>query len=406
MCSLRKIITIILFLASSFTFLLADDYLIERRKEQFLKEEGYLVIPAPYSMPGIGQGLAVYGGFNNYFGYSDIFAVKTNGDVDGNMLGIWDVHLIQKTLFFDFMYFDFDKVGTMSYFKRGMQSKKEDHSIIELDMMRFFNIKSTLSFFDRRFEFIARYNEDESRIARILDSDEKAISIIADQKIEKNTNISFASTIDITDDRQDPLKGFRANLDVDKTTPDSSFSPEFYILTSNLTSYIPIKEKNTLVFNYFRSDSYVLKQGEKSEALILAEVKDPSLVNSTLNYNKYGDARALGGESILRAYPSGRFKGAHTQLVGAEYRWNLTAERKPVDLYFMRDIRTGVQFAFFYEVGSVADVADEIWKETRSASGVGARFIMGSGFVYRFDFAFGNEGYEVSIFANYPWEDI
>ena len=91
---------------------------------------------------------------------------------------------------------------------------------------------------------------------------------------------------------------------------------------------------------------------------------------------------------------------------GAEFRWNLTDENKPFDLLFIRDVRTGVQLAFFYEEGSVADTSEQLWDEKRTSQGAGVRLVTSSGFVYRFDLATGQEGREVILFVDYPWGTI
>ena len=122
--------------------------------------------------------------------------------------------------------------------------------------------------------------------------------------------------------------------------------------------------------------------------------------------NEYGTAGSLGGASRLRSYAGGRFSGAQVEFRAAEFRWNLTDENKPFDLYFIRDVRTGIQLAFFYEEGSVANKADQLWKEKRTSQGAGVRLVTSSGFVYRFDMASGQEGREVILFVDYPWGTI
>ena len=38
---------------------------IERRREQFVTDFGYVAIPIPFSVPGVGTGLGVAGNINN-----------------------------------------------------------------------------------------------------------------------------------------------------------------------------------------------------------------------------------------------------------------------------------------------------------------------------------------------------
>ncbi len=120
--------------------------------------------------------------------------------------------------------------------------------------------------------------------------------------------------------------------------------------------------------------------------------------------NKYGTATQLGGFSRLRSYPQGRYKGAHTLFYGTEVRWNLTDERTPYDIFIMKDVRTSVQIAAFYENGSTADLRSDLGKIWRDTYGFGLRVITASGVVFRGDMAFGREGFEPEIFIGYPWE--
>ena len=82
---------------------------------------------------------------------------------------------------------------------------------------------------------------------------------------------------------------------------------------------------------------------------------------------------------------------------------NLSDEKSAFDWYFIKDIRTGFQIAFFYEEGSVADVESDLWNEKRTSAGIGTRLVTGSGFVYRLDYATGKEGGSTIVIFDYPW---
>ena len=43
---------------------------IERRREQFVTDFGYVAIPIPFSVPGVGTGLGVAGNINNCLLYT------------------------------------------------------------------------------------------------------------------------------------------------------------------------------------------------------------------------------------------------------------------------------------------------------------------------------------------------
>ncbi len=386
----------------------------ERRGAQFLNEQGYLVIPAPYSLPGIGEGVSYFSSFNNYLGNTDIFAMKIDGDVGGTMLGLWDIFLIDKRLFIDLTYHDFDKAAITNYSARGLDTAADDYSILETDQLRSSSLKATLSFFERRLELIGKYSKEESRLTAIKNPDGTLIQNLSNVEPTQNTHRSFIATLDLTDDRQNPIRGIRTEIQYQKSDARSDFDPDYFTMHYNITGYIPINGKSTLALNAFRSDAVVTRTGELDKTLIAQELgfdcssgcsdTIQSVIDNRYQQNLLGTAQGMGGSTRLRSYPGNRFLGAHAEAVGIEYRWNLAAERKPFNLYFMKDIRTGMQFAFFHEIATVADDRKDLWRSTRSSSGIGARFIMGSGVVYRFDFAAGDEGSEISIIVDYPWE--
>ena len=88
---------------------------IERRREQFVTDFGYVAIPIPFSVPGVGTGLGVAGNINNIpiFGEettTDVYALTIPfGDVKGSIIGVTDIPLWPKTLIFDILYGEFNK---------------------------------------------------------------------------------------------------------------------------------------------------------------------------------------------------------------------------------------------------------------------------------------------------------
>jgi len=122
--------------------------------------------------------------------------------------------------------------------------------------------------------------------------------------------------------------------------------------------------------------------------------------------NTYGTATGLGGTSRLRAYPNDRYSGAHTLLYGTEVRWTLTEEARPFDIFIAKDIRTLLQVAAFYELGTVADLREDLGDLYRPSYGAGFRMVTASGIVFRADFAFGREGMETTVILGYPWESF
>ena len=53
-------LAILLLIATTF-YSHADIELPERRKDQFLTDSGYYIVPTPYSIPGLGDGLILVG---------------------------------------------------------------------------------------------------------------------------------------------------------------------------------------------------------------------------------------------------------------------------------------------------------------------------------------------------------
>jgi hypothetical protein len=188
----------------------------------------------------------------------------------------------------------------------------------------------------------------------------------------------------------------------------------------NVTAYIPMGRISTWVFNYFRSDAHVLRQGDidrnnisVEQGLNCATITDLQLqakcwavVDNIVAANTCGTAGSFGGTSRLRSYPNDRYKGAHAVFYGTEFRFNLTEEARPFDIFIAKDIRTVLQLAFFYELGSVEDERKRLGDIYRASYGAGFRMVTASGVVFRADVAAGREGFETTIIFGYPWEPL
>ena len=100
--SVKKLLIILLFMSLFHTIV----YGIERRREQFVTNFGYVAIPIPFSIPGVGSGLGVAGNINNIpmFGEettTDLYALTIPiGDVKGSIIGVTDIPLWPKPLIF------------------------------------------------------------------------------------------------------------------------------------------------------------------------------------------------------------------------------------------------------------------------------------------------------------------
>lgn len=390
----------------------------DRRKDQFPIDPGYYLVPAPYSIPGLGDGFLIIGAMTNVNqSHADVYGFAAGGDIQGYGFFGTEFHLIEKTLLLDVTHTKFDKASSQVYSQRGMNTSADDFIIADIDNAVFTGARLTYTVFDRRLEFYGVLYKNESRLAAIRDSDGNLIQTTNDSKTNKSDTYTYGMRLDLTDDYIDPRRGIRAETSLWHTPPSDDDSPDFDIIELNLTGYIPMGSRNTLVLNYFQADTHVSSQGQTDPAKVEADLgldcsigsaQDQanclSIVNNTVAENTFGSVGSLGGLSRLRSYPEGRFKGSHSRFIGVEFRWNLIEETKPFDYFFAKDIRSVVQLATFYERGAISDNPDELWNTMRASYGIGARLVTKSGLVFRADIATGDEGEEVSIIFGFPWE--
>ncbi len=395
-----------------------SSFLPDRRKDQFQKSYGYALFPYPYSLPGIGSGVGLVGGAMNVAGtYTDVYGIVFTGDVQGSALGVADIHLIPRTLILDLGRGALSEATVQNYSTRGMNSDKNDYSLIEMGDTDYYGGRLTATFFDRRFEVYGAYYEGGGKLKSIRDKDGTVIVTAQDAPRERGHTTLVGTRLDLTDDYADPRRGFR--IDVTRSqSPARDSGPDFYVMDYNTTAYVPIGRRSTWAVNFLRSDAVVLHKGETDPAKLQQEqgldcstITDPTkqkfcdeVIANTIANNTYGTATSLGGFSRLRGYSQGRFKGAHTEFFGTEVRWNLTDERTPFNIFVMKDVRTSVQVALFYETGSTADLRSDLGATWRDDYGFGLRMVTASGVVFRGDLGFGREGASPAIFIGYPWE--
>ncbi len=418
---MRRIISsIVLFmLISAILCGTSEAWVIERRKTQFFSDKGYYLFPIPYSLPGIGEGLAILGALmNSADTYTDAYLYATSGDLRSLGLSAADVHIIPRTLILDMSVDDVSSITATNYSQRGMNTDEHDYTIIEFSDMFFYGGRLTATFYDRRFEMYGIAYRTSSTLDSIRTPEGDVILDVENAPKERGRLYKVGTRIDITDDYADPRLGIRFEASRAHTPPRDSIYSDYYVNEYNATGYVPIGRRSTWTFNYFRSDADVSRKGETDRAEISQQldldcstITDPEeqqqcedVIDNIIASNIYGTASPLGGWTRLRSYPSSRYFGAHTFFYGTEIRWNLTEERTPFDIYIMKDIRTVWQAALFYEAGSVADKRDELGDIMRSSYGLGLRMVTASGVVFRADFATGREGIEVSLIIGYPWE--
>jgi len=420
MKKLLCVVYVVCLLGVTASFATADDsYLIDRRKDQFQKSYGYALFPYPYSLPGMGSGLGVVGGIMNVADtYTDVYGIVFAGDIKGASGGVADVHLIPKTLILDSGFGTVSAATIQSYSKRGMNTDKNDYRLIEFGDMEYYGARMTATFFDRRFEVYGARYEGGGRLKSIRDKDGNVIVEAQDSPKARGYTMMAGTRLDLTDDYGDPRRGLRIDVTRSQTPPRDS-GPDFYVMDYNATGFIPIGRRSTWAFNVLRSDAVVTRQGETDRTKLQdqqgLDCSKPALtqeeqqfciefIDNMVANNTYGTATSLGGFSRLRGYSQSRYQSAHTLFYGTELRWNFTDENTPFDIFVMRDIRTSVQAALFYEVGSTADLRDDLGKIWRESYGIGLRVVTASGIVFRGDIGFGREGVSPAIFIGYPWE--
>ena len=394
------------------------DWYPERRRDQFPTNPGHVAVPLPFNLEGIGWGVGVLGALTNVAGTcTDVSGAAFTGDITGGYLAVDQLHLAPRRLVLDLGLGFMSQASVVTYNQRGMSSDRDDYSIVEFGDMLQGGLRLTATFLDRRLEGFVGVYGGSGRLASIRDPDGEVIAEAQDASTETASTWIAGARFDFTDDSMDPRRGLRAEGSV-WYSPPSDAGPDSYLTDFSVTGYLPIGKRSTWAFTYFHSDAHVLHEGETDPAAIADEygidcgsIDDPlereecqRYLDTVVAENGYGSATALGGSSRLRSYGEGRFRGAHSRLVGTELRWNLTDEKTPFNIVIMRDIRTAFQVALFYEIGTVADRESDLWSSTRSSYGAGFRMVTASGIVYRIDLAFGDEGFVPTVFFMYPWE--
>lgn len=400
------------------TSAMADIELPERRKDQFLTDPGYYIIPMPYSIPGLGKGFLLVGALTNVQQTSaDMYGFAVTGDIQGYGFFGTEIHLMEKQLILDVSAASFDKATSQIYRQRGMNTSSDDYILAELNRNDFTAARLTYTTFDRRLEFYGLIYNNETKLAAIRNRDGNLIQSAINSELNKTNSYTYGLRLDLTDDYIDPRRGLRIESSLWHSPPSSNDDPDFDIFELGLTAYLPMGKRDTLAINYFQADTLVDRQGQTNPLTVesnlgltcsIGTVQDQadcqSLVNITVDENTFGSVGALGGLSRLRSYPENRFKGSHAKFVGIEYRWNFIEETKPFDFFLAKDIRTVIQIAAFYERGAISDNKDDLWGNMRESFGLGARLVTKSGLVFRADIASGDEGEEISIIFGYPWE--
>lgn len=388
----------------------------DRRKDQFPTEQAHLIVPLPYSYPGIGDGAFLIGNVSNIADTTmDGALISVLGDLTGIVFQGDEIPIIENRLLLHVYLQDINRAVVNNYDIRGMD-RSDEYNLLDITQADENRIQLKYTALDRRLNFFVGYQESSFALDAIRESDGDIIQQLAESYRSSSKNMTLGFSLDFTDDYLDPRRGFRFELTYNDQSPESADDPDFYTLDFNTLLYIPYFTNDVLVLNYYRSDAHVRRVGNTDPVSIRADLDlqcsatdtqcltvEQQLVTNTINGRLHGSATSLGGLDRLRSYPDGRYQGGRMAFFGAEYRWNMEDEQTPFNFLFWKDVTTSKQIALFAEVGSVAETSADIWDEYRTSVGIGFRLVTASGSVYRADIASGDEGSETAIFFFYPW---
>jgi len=390
---------------------------VERRRDQFGTEFGYYIYPIGGDIPGLGSAQGLGATVLNIAGSdADFTSFAIDGDFSARGGAFLDMHLIEKKLLLDIGAYDY-QVAPLAY-RRGIRTSKDDYLLPEAEG-KYAIGQLTLSFSDRRYEGYYRLFVGEQRLLSVRDNQGVSFDSV-DTAAHSALVQSIGLSVDRTDDRLDPRQGYRHELSLTIPDIDDVYQSDYIGSDYNFSVYTPFRQQDTLALNLFYSKAVVTNRAstnytELQNAIGLDCASRPpgpeqtdcynleqDFISERIAANKYGNATALGGTQRLRSFANGRYHAGQAAFAGAEYRWNLTDEYTPFNIYIARGIRTGLQLAVFAEAGSVAERTEDLFAITRYSFGVGFRAVL-SGVIIRADIANGKEGTEFVLFFNYPW---
>jgi len=387
---------------------------LDRRQKQFKTDTAYMALPAPYNVPGIGSGIAYSLIASNILGgYTDILAVKATGVATASYFQVSDFHLISETLILGASKAVVSRMTSNNYKSRGIDSDEKDYvSLVSSLDENLFNV--TLTGFERRFSLFYEHSKSVIKVAQGLDPEGELLFEFSNPTPIETQKTIKGFLLDYTDDYLDPLVGLRLDIRNSHSPPLNVLESDFNVVNKSLNIYFPMGKDSTWAFHGIRSDAEVIQAGETDPDKLAQELglscsyadcslDQQSLVNKRQVERQKGTALAIGGFDHLRSFPLERFQGAHSQAFSTEFRWAISDKVTPFNFWIWKDISTKIQWAFFYDTGTVAETTKDLWKKSVSSTGTGLRMVAASGYAYRADVATGPEGENVTMFFFYPW---
>lgn len=393
------------------------DTSIERRRDQFGEDFAYYIYPIAGDIPGLGRALGLGGSAINMFGTdSDFTGFKIDGDFAASGIALLDLPIIKRRVVLDIGRYDYE-VSPIVY-RRGLQSDPDNFIQPKVEGEYALG-QLTYSIYDRMFEPYFRYGAGNNRLLEVLDKDGENYAAVDRARYDVSFHaIGFSA--DYTDDRLDPRRGMRLEVSRKQNFFQDPLQSKYYVMDYNLSGFLPMRKWDTLAFNFFTSQAHVTRKGltnadelRASSGLNCTQIPpgpdqdnclqvEDEFIADAIAHNTYGTATSLGGTQRLRSYDNGRYYAGRSLFYGIEYRWNITEEYTPFNIYMAKGIRTNFQLAFFAEQGSVADKYKDLWAHRRTSYGMGLRMLL-TGVVIRLDLANGTEGFNYTIFITYPW---
>lgn len=389
----------------------------ERRRDQYGRDFGYYVYPILGEIPGLGTAAGAGASVLNMGdGDTDFTGYYVRGDFEATGFALLDYHVLPRRLIVDCGYNDYLVAATA--YDRGIDSDPDD-VIYPKAEGKYLLGQLTLSFDERRYEAFVRLLVGRERLLEVLDKDGQAFEGV-DTDWDSGHLIALGGSLDLTDDRLDPRRGVRFEFSTRLPSDNDAAESEYFVNDYNLTGYWPMRRWDTVAFNLYYSRAHIARSGvddlsvlqelygldcdryppgPEADACLRTESK---LLAGIQANNRFGTASSLGGTQRLRAFDNGRFYAGQALFYGVEYRWNLTDERTPFDIFIAKGIRTGMQLAAFWERGMVADHFGDLLQDGRNSYGIGARLVL-SGVIVRFDLSHGEEGAQTQLFITYPW---
>ena len=383
------------------------------------KNLSYFGYPIAGSIPNVqefyGAGVTVSGLAGSE---TDITLLRLTGDAkqfdnkDFNMhiFILTDLPVYQNYLTLSHYYLDIENIGVAKG-QRGINSDKDKFRYFLANNTLINYTELSLNFYDYQIEFYYAIASAKTDPYGIVDENDVFFKLNTSDLNSGKTPSGYRAgiIIDDTDHRRDPQIGYRfqwERYNLPSSSPDTS---AFYQDDFNTTGYIPLSPDKILVLNHFFSKATVTKEGivdinqyqcgnqVDCDQSILDELYQQRVADA-----KYGQATTLGGTNRLRGYPSFRFYDTYSNFFGAELRWYTMQNETPFNWVIMKDVFTSLQFAFFYETGTVAAESSQLFNHFRQSYGIGARAVLKS-LIIRTDLGFSDEGSEFVFFVGYPF---